>query len=56
VTTIRPTPTEEATAPAPIDRRVERYDATSVEPKWQAKWEELRLHHTDLGDTRRRRF
>ncbi len=27
-----------------------RYDAAAIEPHWQARWEELGLHHTDLSD------
>jgi leucyl-tRNA synthetase len=33
--------------------RIERYDPVSIEPRWQARWEELGLHHTDLGDGKR---
>jgi leucyl-tRNA synthetase len=29
---------------------VERYDAGAIEPHWQARWDELGLHHTDLTD------
>ena len=36
--------------------RTERYDAASVEPRWQARWEELRLHHTDLREDGRPRY
>jgi leucyl-tRNA synthetase len=33
--------------------RVERYDPTTIEPRWQARWAELGLHDTDLtGDPR----
>jgi leucyl-tRNA synthetase len=32
---------------------VERYDAAAIEPHWQARWEELGLHHTDLSDDSR---
>lgn len=31
--------------------RVERYDAAAIEPRWQARWAELRLYDTDLSDT-----
>ncbi len=51
--------TEEATTQptrAEGSRRVERYDATTVEPKWQARWEELGMHRTDLHDLSRPRF
>jgi leucyl-tRNA synthetase len=36
--------------------RVERYDPASIEPRWQAKWEEIGLHKTDLNDTSRPRY
>ena len=36
--------------------RIERYDATSIEPRWQKRWEELGLHRTDLYDTSRPKF
>ena len=36
--------------------RVERYDSASIEPRWQARWEELGLHHTDLEKTRDRYY
>ena len=30
--------------------RIERYDPTAIEPRWQARWAELGLHETDLTD------
>ena len=36
--------------------RITRYDPASIEPRWQAKWDELRLHETDLADDSRPRF
>ncbi|MCI0345284.1 MAG: leucine--tRNA ligase [Chloroflexi bacterium] len=36
--------------------RIERYEPASIEPRWQARWEELGLHRTKLGDTRRRYY
>src|SRR3954453_14763130 len=30
--------------------RIERYDATVIEPRWQKRWDELGLHETDLED------
>jgi leucyl-tRNA synthetase len=36
--------------------RIERYDPASIEPRWQARWEELGLHHTDLERTRDRYY
>ncbi|MBU6256250.1 MAG: leucine--tRNA ligase [Chloroflexi bacterium] len=32
------------------DERLERYDPTEIEPRWQRRWEELGLHATDLTD------
>jgi leucyl-tRNA synthetase len=55
VTTTRPKPTEESSA-ASAPQRLERYDAASVEPRWQAKWEADRLYHTDLSDTKRPKY
>ncbi len=36
--------------------RIERYEPTAIEPKWQARWAELRLHDTDLTDSSRPRY
>ena len=36
--------------------RTERYDPTTIEPRWQARWAELGLYRTDLYDTERRKF
>ncbi len=36
--------------------RIERYDHTTVEPRWQATWAELRLYDTDLDDRSKPRF
>ena len=36
--------------------RVERYDPAAIEPRWQARWDELELYRTDLGDTRDRYY
>ena len=30
--------------------RIERYDPTTIEPRWQARWDELGLYETDLDD------
>ena len=43
------TPTDERT-------RVERYDPTAIEPRWQARWAELGLYDTDLSDTTRPKY
>jgi len=33
--------------------RIERYDPTAIEPRWQERWAELGLYRTDLGDASR---
>src|SRR5919198_3136381 len=41
---------------APGRERVDRYEPTVIEPRWQARWEELGLHRTDLSDRSRPKF
>ena len=36
--------------------RIERYDPSAIEPKWQARWDELHLYETDLEDDSKPRF
>jgi leucyl-tRNA synthetase len=36
--------------------RAERYQPAAIEPKWQARWAELRLYDTDLDDRSKPRF
>jgi leucyl-tRNA synthetase len=36
--------------------RIERYDPATIEPRWQARWEELGLHRADLSDGSKPRF
>ncbi len=36
--------------------RIERYDPTGIEPRWQARWAELGMHETDLRDGSRQPF
>jgi leucyl-tRNA synthetase len=36
--------------------RIERYDPTAIEPRWQARWAELRLYDTDLSDDSKPRY
>ena len=36
--------------------RIERYDATAIEPRWQARWTELGLYRTDLHDETKPKF
>ena len=36
--------------------RIERYDPASIEPRWQARWDELGLYDTDLDDTKNRYY
>jgi leucyl-tRNA synthetase len=33
--------------------RIERYDPTDIEPRWQQRWADLRMHDTDLADATR---
>ncbi len=33
--------------------RIDRYDPAAIEPRWQARWAELGLYRTDLGDRSR---
>ena len=48
--------TETNAAQASTRNRVERYEPTTIEPRWQARWEELGLYKTDLADDSRPRF
>ena len=41
---------------ADLDDRLERYDPREIEPRWQAHWESLGLHTTDLTDDSRPRY
>jgi leucyl-tRNA synthetase len=34
--------------------RIERYDAPAIEPRWQARWDELGLYRADLDDRSRK--
>ena len=34
--------------------RIERYEPASIEPRWQARWDELGLYRTNLDDTKNR--
>jgi leucyl-tRNA synthetase len=36
--------------------RIERYDPVSIEPRWQARWDELGLYRTDLSDVANRYY
>ena len=36
--------------------RIERYEPTAIEPRWQARWDELGLHETDLADESRPKY
>ncbi|MEW5992433.1 MAG: leucine--tRNA ligase [Chloroflexota bacterium] len=44
------------TSDRPERTRIERYDPASIEPRWQARWEKLGLHRTNLSDTRNRYY
>jgi leucyl-tRNA synthetase len=41
---------------ADLDDRLERYDPREIEPRWQAHWESLGLHTTDLTETAKPRY
>ena len=36
--------------------RIDRYDPTDIEPRWQARWDELGMHETDLYDGSKPRY
>jgi leucyl-tRNA synthetase len=36
--------------------RIERYDPSAIEPRWQQRWDELALYHTALENTRERYY
>ena len=36
--------------------RIEQYNPAEIEPRWQARWSELRLYATDLHDASRPRY
>jgi leucyl-tRNA synthetase len=36
--------------------RIERYDPAAIEPRWQARWDELGLYDTDLHDDSKPKF
>ena len=36
--------------------RIERYDPSAIEPRWQQRWEELELYRTDLEEPRNRYY
>ena len=36
--------------------RIERYDPASIEPRWQARWDELGLYRTDLSNLTNRYY
>ncbi len=54
--TTETTPSGEAQDQAPGRVRAERYDPASIEPRWQAHWDELGLHRTDLHDASKPRY
>jgi leucyl-tRNA synthetase len=40
----------------PRESTIDRYVPTDIEPRWQARWEEIGLYRTDLDDASRPRF
>jgi leucyl-tRNA synthetase len=49
-------PSADAADPAGARARLERYEATAIEPRWQARWNEIGLYDADLADTSRPKF
>jgi leucyl-tRNA synthetase len=47
------TTTSDSTRTADRRERIDRYEPTEIEPRWQARWDELGLYETDLHDTSR---
>jgi leucyl-tRNA synthetase len=56
VTTTGDSTTTAGNAAQDVRDRIARYDPASIEPRWQAKWDELRLHETDLSDDSKPRY
>jgi len=51
------TETTSTAKPEPSNRtRVERFDPTEIEPRWQQRWAQLGLYRTNLEDTSRPKF
>jgi len=44
------------TSDRPERTRIERYDPASIEPRWQARWDELGLYRTNLADPKNRYY
>jgi leucyl-tRNA synthetase len=36
--------------------RIDRYQPTEIEPRWQARWDELGIYHANLNDTSRPKY
>jgi leucyl-tRNA synthetase len=57
VTEIDQNAIEQPERPEWTDRaRIERYEPTEIEPRWQARWDELGLHECDLLDASRPKY
>jgi len=54
--TAEPARRPDASRPARGRSRVERYEPTEIEPRWQARWAELALQRTDLHEAARPKF
>jgi leucyl-tRNA synthetase len=50
------TETTQTGDPAQSRPRIERYDASAIEPRWQQRWDELALYETDLHNPRNRYY
>jgi leucyl-tRNA synthetase len=44
------------TEPTGTRTRIERYDPSAIEPRWQARWAELEMYETDLLDESRPKY
>ncbi|MEA2631122.1 MAG: leucyl-tRNA synthetase, partial [Chloroflexota bacterium] len=51
-----PSPRTTVTDTAETRNRIERYEPTVTEPRWQARWAELEMYETDVRDTSRPKY
>ena len=48
--------TSTSSTPPGANARIDRYDPTEIEPRWQQRWDELGMHRTDLRETSRPKY
>jgi leucyl-tRNA synthetase len=48
--------TSTASPPPGSRTRIDRYEPTEIEPRWQQRWEELGMHRTELRDSTRPKY